>query len=50
MKRLISALAALVAAACLLSACGQKGPLFLPDGQKSTVQQDGSSKSHKHMM
>lgn len=50
MKRLISALAALVAVACLVSACGQKGPLYLPDGQKSTVEQDNPSKSHKHMM
>ncbi|MCY1175001.1 hypothetical protein D9M73_152210 [compost metagenome] len=31
MKRLISSLAALVAVACLVSACGQKGPLYLPE-------------------
>jgi predicted small lipoprotein YifL len=34
MKRLISSLAALVAVACLVSACGQKGPLYLPDDSK----------------
>lgn len=49
MKRLISSLAALLAVACLVSACGQKGPLFLPDDDSS----DGSSSqttshSHKH--
>ncbi|MDZ5604850.1 lipoprotein [Pseudomonas sp. RP23018S] len=45
MKRLISSLAALLAVACLVSACGQKGPLFLPDDSK-----DGQDKhsSHKH--
>ncbi len=44
MKRLISTLAALVAVACLVSACGQKGPLYLPDDSK-----DGQkSQSHKH--
>ncbi|AAN70791.1 Lipoprotein LppL-related protein [Pseudomonas sp. XWY-1] len=31
MKRLISSFAALVAVACLVSACGQKGPLYLPE-------------------
>ena len=35
MKRLISSLAALVAVACLVSACGQKGPLYLPDDQQA---------------
>ena len=34
MKRLISSLAALVAVACLVSACGQKGPLYLPEDGK----------------
>ncbi|AUF98502.1 hypothetical protein PS623_03349 [Pseudomonas fluorescens] len=44
MKRLISSLAALVAVACLVSACGQKGPLFLPEDGK-----DGkANKSHQH--
>ncbi|HEK1010902.1 MULTISPECIES: lipoprotein [unclassified Pseudomonas] len=45
MKRLISSLAALVAVACLVSACGQKGPLYLPEDGK-----DGKSshKSHQH--
>ena len=31
MNRLISSFAALVAVACLVSACGQKGPLYLPE-------------------
>ena len=45
MKRLISSIAALVAVACLVSACGQKGPLYLPEDGK-----DGkaSHKSHQH--
>lgn len=44
MKRLISSLAALVAVTCLVSACGQKGPLFLPEDGK-----DGkANKSHQH--
>ncbi|MGE7958073.1 LPS translocon maturation chaperone LptM [Pseudomonas sp. NPDC089530] len=46
MKRLISSLAALVAVACLVTACGQKGPLYLPDDSKSEDQ--GHSQSHKH--
>jgi len=45
MKRLISSLAALVAVACLVSACGQKGPLYLPDEGKEG--QDHSA-SHQH--
>ncbi|PVZ10425.1 MULTISPECIES: lipoprotein [unclassified Pseudomonas] len=45
MKRLIASFAALLAVACLLSACGQKGPLYLPDGSKSTVEQPSS---HTH--
>jgi predicted small lipoprotein YifL len=49
MKRLISSLAALVAVACLVTACGQKGPLYLPDDSKSPEEQAKSqSKSHKH--
>ncbi|SCW44127.1 lipoprotein [Pseudomonas sp. NFACC05-1] len=50
MKRLISSLAALVAVACLVTACGQKGPLYLPDDSKSPEEQAKSSqtKSHSH--
>lgn len=53
MKRLISsvaALASLVAFTCLLSACGQKGPLYLPDDSKPADEQAKSSqaKSHEH--
>ena len=52
MKRLISSIAALVAVACLVSACGQKGPLYLPDDSKSPEDQAKSSQSqsqsHKH--
>ncbi|MCK1790147.1 LPS translocon maturation chaperone LptM [Pseudomonas violetae] len=54
MKRLISSLAALAAVACLLSACGQKGPLYLPDDTQDPVeqakssQQQPASKAHKH--
>lgn len=44
MKRLISSLAALVAVACLVSACGQKGPLYLPDDSKD----DKQSQQHQH--
>ena len=42
MKRLMSSLAALVAVACLVSACGQKGPLYLPEEGKDTHE------SHQH--
>ena len=45
MKRLISSLAALVAVACLVTACGQKGPLYLPDDSASSNDQPHS---HKH--
>ncbi|WP_296247236.1 LPS translocon maturation chaperone LptM [Pseudomonas sp. UBA4194] len=48
MKRLITSLAALVAVACLVSACGQKGPLYLPDDSKSPEDQAKSSQPHKH--
>ncbi|KAB0497741.1 LPS translocon maturation chaperone LptM [Pseudomonas vancouverensis] len=54
MKRLISSLAALLAVACLVSACGQKGPLYLPDDkqdpaeQAKSSQQQPASKAHKH--
>ncbi|MFO2461895.1 lipoprotein [Pseudomonas sp. 15FMM2] len=50
MKRLISSLAALVAVACLVSACGQKGPLYLPDDSQDPNEQAQSSqsKAHKH--
>ena len=44
MKRLISSFAALVAVACLVSACGQKGPLYLPeDGDNGKAH-----KAHQH--
>ncbi|WP_442514208.1 LPS translocon maturation chaperone LptM [Pseudomonas promysalinigenes] len=45
MKRLISSLAALVAVACLVSACGQKGPLYLPEDGKNGK---GPKSSHQH--
>ena len=54
MKRLISSFAALLAVACLVSACGQKGPLYLPDEDQDPVeqakssQQQPASKAHKH--
>ncbi len=48
MKRLISSLAALLAVACLLSACGQKGPLYLPDDDSADGNSQNSSHSHKH--
>jgi predicted small lipoprotein YifL len=49
MKRLISSLAALLAVACLVSACGQKGPLYLPDGSPDQDQKSQTS-SRKHTM
>lgn len=45
MKRLIFSLAAVVAVACLVSACGQKGPLYLPEDGKDGK---GPRKSHQH--
>jgi len=53
MKRLISSLAALLAVACLVTACGQKGPLYLPDDDQDPAEQAKSSqkqpsKAHKH--
>jgi predicted small lipoprotein YifL len=48
MKRLISSLAALLAVACLVSACGQKGPLYLPDDDSSDGTSQTKSHSHKH--
>ncbi|RJX76417.1 lipoprotein [Pseudomonas sp. LS-2] len=48
MKRLISSLAALLAVACLVSACGQKGPLYLPDDDSSDGSSQTKSHSHKH--
>lgn len=47
MKRLISSLAALVAVACLVSACGQKGPLYMPDEGKDN-NGNGNHSSHQH--
>ena len=35
MKRLLTALIALVAISSLLTGCGQKGPLYLPDDEKA---------------
>lgn len=40
MKRLFTALVALVAVATLLAGCGQKGPLYLPDDTQSAPAQD----------
>ena len=40
MKRLFTALIALVAVTTLLSGCGQKGPLYLPDDSQSAPAQD----------
>lgn len=40
MKRLFTALIALVAVATLLGGCGQKGPLYLPDDNQSASSQD----------
>ncbi|AZL66341.1 MULTISPECIES: LPS translocon maturation chaperone LptM [Pseudomonas] len=48
MKRLISSLAALVAVACLVSACGQKGPLYLPEDGKDGKGPSKSHQQHKH--
>ena len=48
MKRLISSIAALVAVACLVSACGQKGPLYLPDDSKSPEDQPKPPQPHNH--
>lgn len=35
MKRLHAPFVALLAVACLLAGCGQKGPLYMPDDEKS---------------
>ncbi|UTW09757.1 LPS translocon maturation chaperone LptM [Pseudomonas benzenivorans] len=40
MKRLLTALIALVAVTSLLAGCGQKGPLYLPDDSSSASAQD----------
>jgi predicted small lipoprotein YifL len=40
MKRLLTALIALVAVTSLLAGCGQKGPLYLPDDSPSASTQD----------
>ncbi|MDW3715882.1 MULTISPECIES: LPS translocon maturation chaperone LptM [Pseudomonas] len=42
MKRLLTPFVALLAVACLLAGCGQKGPLYLPDESKP------SSAEHSH--
>lgn len=39
MKRLLPTLFALVAMTSLVSACGQKGPLYLPDAEKPAAEQ-----------
>jgi len=36
MKWLLTPIVALLAVACLLGGCGQKGPLYLPDDTKSS--------------
>ncbi|WP_248917968.1 LPS translocon maturation chaperone LptM [Pseudomonas entomophila] len=48
MKRLISSIAALVAVACLVSACGQKGPLYLPEDGKNGKGPRKSHQQHQH--
>ncbi|MGE7990752.1 LPS translocon maturation chaperone LptM [Pseudomonas sp. NPDC089554] len=48
MKRLISSFAALVAVACLVSACGQKGPLYLPEDGKDGKARKSSQHQHQH--
>lgn len=40
MKRLLTALIALVAITSLLAGCGQKGPLYLPDDGKTAKERD----------
>ncbi len=40
MKRLFTALIALVAVSTLLTGCGQKGPLFLPEDSKPAPAQN----------
>ncbi|WP_079203828.1 lipoprotein [Pseudomonas sp. CC6-YY-74] len=40
MKRLLTALIALVAISTLLAGCGQKGPLFLPEDSKPAPAQN----------
>ena len=40
MKRLLTALIALVAITSLLTGCGQKGPLYLPDDGKTAQERD----------
>ncbi|CAE6950872.1 MULTISPECIES: LPS translocon maturation chaperone LptM [Pseudomonas] len=39
MKRLLTAFIALVAVTSLLSGCGQKGPLYLPDDSQADAAQ-----------
>ena len=39
MQRLLPALFALVALTSMVSACGQKGPLYLPDADKPAAEQ-----------
>ena len=48
MKRLISSIAALVAVACLVSACGNKGPLFMLDDCQNRADQEQSAQSRSH--
>ncbi|MFK3771529.1 lipoprotein [Pseudomonas xanthosomatis] len=49
MKRLTSSLAALIAVACLVSACGQKGPLYLPeDGKDGKAPKSAHQHQHAH--
>ena len=40
MKRFVSALLAIVAVSSMLTACGQKGPLYLPDDENAGHSRD----------
>ena len=40
MKRLLLPFIALAVFAAALSGCGQKGPLYLPDDEKTTKERD----------
>jgi len=42
-KPLVAAVGAMLIASMLLAACGQKGPLYLPDGNAKSQQQKKDS-------